>query len=134
MNQNIKKIIGDRIRSERLKRSMTAEELASFLDVSPSFVGLIERGKRGTNIKLLLGICDIFQLSIDDLLSAEKLAMCENKNDEYNSRLDAVNGLSRTLNINELDFIISTIKNLHRMKNKCDETDSSDSKPQECFY
>lgn len=114
----MKKIIGERIRNERLKRNMSSEELASILNVSQSFIGLIERGQRGTNIKLLSDICDIFQITLDDIISDKKLKMCERKNDTYNDKISAINSLLRTLNVYELDFVISTIKNLYNMKVK----------------
>lgn len=116
--KDMKKIIGERIRNERLKRNMSSEELASILNVSQSFIGLIERGQRGTNIKLLLDICDIFQITLDDIISDKKLKMCERKNDTYNDKISAINSLLRTLNVYELDFVISTIKNLYNMKVK----------------
>ncbi len=116
--KDMKKIIGERIRNERLKRNMSSEELASILNVSQSFIGLIERGQRGTNIKLLSDICDIFQITLDDIISDKKLKMCERKNDTYNDKISAINSLLRTLNVYELDFVISTIKNLYNMKVK----------------
>ena len=50
--------------------------------------------------------------------SDKKLKMCERKNDTYNDKISAINSLLRTLNVYELDFVISTIKNLYNMKVK----------------
>lgn len=128
-----KKIIGENIRHERLKRNISAEELACILNISSSFVGLIERGQRGTNIDLLIKICEVFQLNLNEIVSEQKMILCENKNDEYNEKISAVNSLVRALNIYELDFVIATIKNLYNMKNKkADKKHSAE--PTECFY
>ncbi len=132
---DIKKIIGERIKYERMKRKISAEELGNYLDVSPSFVGLIERGKRGTNIKLLLKVCELFQISFDDIISSVKLKMSDNKNDEYTSRLETVNSLARTLNPSELDFIISSMRNLYKLRKDNDEaSDESNDPKEEYFY
>ena len=55
--KNLKKSIGQKIKSERVKKNMRVEELALILNVSESFIRLIERGERGTSIQLLLQIC-----------------------------------------------------------------------------
>ena len=60
--KNLKKSIGQRIKSERVKKNMKVEELALILNVSESFIRLIERGERGTSIQLLLQICNVFHI------------------------------------------------------------------------
>ena len=115
----IKKLIGKKIKNERLRIGMSAEELALALNISKSYVGLIERGQRGTNIKLLLNICQVLDMDITELLSDKKLVLSDNKiTSSYKDKTKTINTLIRTLDIDELDFIIATIRNLNNMKLK----------------
>lgn len=52
-NKEIWQYIGAKIREEREKRQLTIEELAEILNIAPGFLGLIERGQRGTRLKNL---------------------------------------------------------------------------------
>ena len=62
--------MGETIRYERKKRKLTLHDLASKLEISTTYLGLIEMGKRGKNInvELLLKIAVIFCVSTDYLL------------------------------------------------------------------
>lgn len=62
--------MGETIRYERKKRKLTLQDLASKLDISTTYLGLIEMGKRGKNInvELLLKVSAIFGVSTDYLL------------------------------------------------------------------
>lgn len=42
---------GKRLKSLRLDRDLTQLELAEILDMSPNFIGMIERGERNTTVE-----------------------------------------------------------------------------------
>ena len=63
------KIIGSNVRFERQKRDLTIEELSEILNIAPGFLGLIERGQRGTSIKNLCKIAEFFSISLDQLIT-----------------------------------------------------------------
>lgn len=67
------KIIGKNIRIERKMHNLSTEELARRLDLSASYIGLLERGIRCPSLKCLFKICDIFDISIEDLIRERKL-------------------------------------------------------------
>jgi len=48
--------VGDRIREEREKFEMSREKFAELLNLSPFFVGQIERGERKMSISTLINI------------------------------------------------------------------------------
>ena len=50
MKSKLGKILGKNVKIFRLKKGWSQEELASKADVSPNFVGYIERGERGIRI------------------------------------------------------------------------------------
>ena len=45
---------------------MSIEELAILLELSPGFIGLIERGQRGTTLYTIVKLSDIFGIPIDN--------------------------------------------------------------------
>ncbi|MBZ9686539.1 helix-turn-helix domain-containing protein [Clostridium estertheticum] len=59
--------IGNRIRLEREKFDMTREKLAELLNLSPYFLGQIERGERKMSISTLINISECLHVSIDYL-------------------------------------------------------------------
>jgi len=127
--KKLQKEIGGRIRSERLKRNISPEEFAGLLKISVSFVGLIERGLRGTSIKLLVNMCEIFGCKLEEIIFGKKFVLREGDNEEYNLKLSSINSLARTLNLDELNFIICVIKSLNSVRNK-----NNNNTHQECFY
>jgi transcriptional regulator with XRE-family HTH domain len=61
-------ILGKRIREERLKIGLTQEKLAEFAEVSPAYMGRIERGERNITVKTLIRIANALGTSLDYLL------------------------------------------------------------------
>lgn len=59
--------IGNRIRIERENFDMTREKLAELLNLSPYFLGQIERGERKMSINTLINISECLHISIDYL-------------------------------------------------------------------
>ncbi len=59
--------IGNRIRIEREKFDMTREKFSELLNLSPYFLGQIERGERKMSINTLINISVCLHISIDSL-------------------------------------------------------------------
>lgn len=59
--------IGTRIRIERENFDMTREKLSELLNISPYFLGQIERGERKMSINTLINISECLHISIDYL-------------------------------------------------------------------
>ncbi len=66
------KALGERIRAERKKNKLTIERLCELLEVSPSFIGLVERGTSGISLEKLCKLSEILHVSTDYLLKGEK--------------------------------------------------------------
>jgi transcriptional regulator with XRE-family HTH domain len=60
--------IGYRLRIERERFNMTREALSEFLDISPHYLGQIERGERKISIKILTLSSICLNVSTDYLL------------------------------------------------------------------
>lgn len=61
--------LGERIRKLRLKKNKTQAYFADILYISPSYLALIEAGKRVPNLDVLVHIAEITDVSIDYLIS-----------------------------------------------------------------
>ncbi len=62
------KLLGKRIREERIKLNLTQEQLAEYVDISTSYMGQIERGERSVTLDSLLRISNRLSVSVDYLL------------------------------------------------------------------
>ncbi|WP_313558823.1 helix-turn-helix domain-containing protein [Ruminiclostridium cellobioparum] len=61
-------VLGKRIREERTSRNLTIEQLAEIVTLSPSYLGLVERGERGLSVEKLIKVAGVFGISVDSLL------------------------------------------------------------------
>ena len=94
----INKDIGLKIKGFRKKLGLQAKKLAEQLNISPSYLNLIEGGKRSIDGELLLKICQELRIELSDLKSEKDI-------DLNNSKL-AISKFSKGKNINKLDLKI----------------------------
>jgi len=95
--------VGERIRTEREKIQISREKFAEILDLSPFFVGQIERGERKMSISTLINVSDCLRISIDYLIFGEV-----RKAEECNSLQSLLNKCS-SKQIKVIEEIIKTI-------------------------
>ena len=114
------KIIGSNIRYERQKRNLTIEELSEIINVAPGFLGLIERGQRGTSIKNLCKIANFFSLTLDELITKYISNLEEDmvkEDDLFTQRKTTALSYVNNLDLQELEFLISSIKAFKKYTN-----------------
>ncbi|MHB9096074.1 MAG: helix-turn-helix domain-containing protein [Eubacteriales bacterium] len=63
------KMLGERIRAERMSHKMTQEALAEKANISVSFLGQIERGERKPSLETVVGVANALGVTVDYLLS-----------------------------------------------------------------
>lgn len=63
------KEMGRRVRNRREAKTLSREELAEQLGVSPQFVADIEYGNKGVSIKRLYMLCQILDVTADYILA-----------------------------------------------------------------
>lgn len=61
--------LGRRIREERLKLNLTQERLAEDVDLSPAYIGQIERGERSLTLEKLVAVVNRLGVTVDYMLS-----------------------------------------------------------------
>lgn len=60
--------LGKRLREERIQCGMTQEQVAESVNVSTTYIGLIERGERSVTLEKLALLAECFHVTIDFLL------------------------------------------------------------------
>ena len=63
--------LGDNIRKERKNQNITIEELAFRADITPNYLGKIERAQTKLSLEVLIKICNALDITADDVLSHE---------------------------------------------------------------
>ena len=90
--------IGLKIRSFRKKLGLQANKLAHQISISPSYLNLIEKGKRGIDGDLLVKICQELRIELSDLKGEKDINL-------ENSKL-AISKFLKNKNIKKLDLKI----------------------------
>ena len=75
-------LIGKRIQTIRVQKKITQEKLAEMLDVSDRAVSKWERGICMPSTAAMPGLCDILEISINELFCGERIEMKDNKKTE----------------------------------------------------
>ena len=113
------KIIGSNIRYERKRRGLTIDDFAKVIGMAPGFLGLIERGQRGTSVKNMVAIAEFFDISLDDLITKDLSNSGADMKDMENTRSAkarrALRSLVSSLTEDEIVFVTSVIKSMNKM-------------------
>lgn len=109
------KIIGSNIRFERQKRDLTIDELSEILNIAPGFLGLIERGQRGTSVKNLCKISNVFNITLDTLITCplNEVGVVKEEPEIEEKRRTALTYLT-SMDDNEIDYFISSMKSFKK--------------------
>ena len=98
------KELGKRIKNARLNQKLTQEQFAELLDISVSYVSLIERGSRNATVETLLAIADALHVSVASLLQGDQ------HRDEEQTTL--WHQLTQNRTAEEKDMILQTVKTI----------------------
>lgn len=61
--------IGKKVRKLRMKNNMSQVDLAFLIDVSPSYIGYLEKGLKSMSLETLIKVANVFKVTTDMLLS-----------------------------------------------------------------
>ena len=99
--------IGKFIADRRKKKKLTQEELASILNVNSRSISRWENGKCMPDISLYNSICEVLEISVNELLSGEKI-----DNEKYQEKFEAnmINVLSgvelKNKNLRKVNLVV----------------------------
>ena len=94
--------LGSNIRKHRKLHHLTIEQLAEIADLSPSYLGLVERGQRKIAIDKLWHIADILDTNIGSLVKTDTM--------EANSCIDTLMPLLTGLSKSDCEYICDMVK------------------------
>jgi len=113
--------LGQNIRNERRNRNFTMEELVGLIDISESYLGLLERGQRTPSLECLYTFCTTFGVTPNDLLLPQTKARGKNivvndpgatkRSDNYEAALSLIGAM----NEDELEYIVASMIHLKKM-------------------
>lgn len=69
----LQKALGEAVRTERLARKLTQEQLAERADMSLNFIGIVERGEQMASLDSIVRIAEAMKLSGGELLTRARL-------------------------------------------------------------
>lgn len=73
--------LGRRLREERIRCGLTQEQVAESVNVSTTYIGLIERGERSATLEKLVTLAQCFHVTVDFLLQ-DSIAPTETMQDK----------------------------------------------------
>ena len=59
--------VGRKIREQRERLKITQEQLAEMCEISPSYIGHIERGSRNLSMNTAIQLCSVLEIGLDYL-------------------------------------------------------------------
>lgn len=97
------KLLGVRIREERLKLNLTQEKLAESVGISTAYLGQIERGERNVTLDKLIPLANRLGVTIDFLLT-DYLSSSED------NCIDTIRQLMQDRSLTEKEMAINMLK------------------------
>ncbi|MCL2399051.1 MAG: helix-turn-helix domain-containing protein [Defluviitaleaceae bacterium] len=114
---SMNKEIGRRIRELRVSYNLSIDRLAEMLEITPGFLGLVERGERGATIERLTSLSKIFRVPLDYLVLGSESVSPTKQSD------NTVKFLERILNEQEMSKLVELGKSLSMFQYDEDEMD-----------
>ena len=109
MTDDLKRIVGLKIRAERLARGMTQEQLSEHIERTVETVSNLERGKAWPGLETLLQICDVLRVSLAELFENEGNALPSRRRVELLARMKF---LLNNLTDNDLEIAVRQVEAL----------------------
>ena len=75
------RMLGKRIRKERLRLNLTQEQLSEDIEISTAYLGQIERGERSLTLDKLVKLANRLRVTVDYLLSDSVSISPDNQTD-----------------------------------------------------
>ena len=101
--------IGEFISSQRRKNNLTQAALAEKLGITDRAVSKWERGKGLPDASLMLDLCEILGITVNELLNGEKISMENNNQKNEQLLLEMANELEKNKTIWSSMWVIMTV-------------------------
>ena len=98
--------IGKQIRDYRLKKNLRQEDLAEKVNVSPNYIGMIERDEKIPALDTFVDILNVLDASADIVLSSVLKNGYKTKNSVLDEKLSKLTEAERNKIYNVIDTLI----------------------------
>lgn len=113
--ENIQKELGKKIRETRKLKGYTQEELAEMVELSPNFIGYLERGKQIPSLKTLDKIATALGVTIGWFFySIENHRYKPTKLTEKEKAINKLVKILKSLGINDISLILKLAKKISK--------------------
>ena len=99
--------IGKNIRRYRTEKKMRQEDLAEKTNLSPNYIGMIERGEKIPSLETFIDILNALEISADMVLCDVLKAGYSVKNSIYNEKISQLSLSDQKMLYDVIDTIIS---------------------------
>jgi transcriptional regulator with XRE-family HTH domain len=108
---NVYDALGKRIKEKRLKAGLSQEKLSELCDLSPSYIGIIERGEGKLSVETLVRIANVLKVNADYLLG-DSIKLY------YTSNVDKAAGMLRDMDEEEIEYTCNFIRRFRDFQGK----------------
>ena len=109
-------LIGEQIKFWRQQRSLTQEQLAEKVELTPGFISLMETGKKRASLETLLSVCRALNITTNDLLVGNQIIQDTDYNTEFSELTVKLNESERHLVFEITKAVCKTIYRNRRDK------------------
>lgn len=105
----MKELFGQRLREQRIKQNLTMEQLAEKANLSPNFVGTIERGEKEPGLATIVSLLNALDISADILLRDLVNTASHVTDDEIGKKLENLTPMQKKAALDLLDTYIANL-------------------------
>ena len=98
-------LLGTRIKEQRQRRTLTQQQLAEKVNLTPGFISRIETGNKKPSLEVLLSICVALNITLNNLLVGNQIP----QENDYNTDFFDYEHLSETGATKSTEFLIPYI-------------------------
>lgn len=105
--------VGERIRSLRQQKQLSQEQVALKAEITPAYLGQIERGEKNPTLKAIEKLCDALNVTLVELFSNQNITsandvlmeqiICEVKDCSDAEKKEILNIIRHTLKLKKLN-------------------------------
>lgn len=117
-DNNLLVALGKRIRILRTRQGLSQSQLADSAGVSQTYLSEVEAGKRNVSVPYLEAIAQRLSIPVHELLKVEM-------EDSREAVLRELNGYLEKLPMDDLQYFLRMMRNLHGPENLTDDDDAS---------
>ena len=108
-------LLGMRIKEQRQRRTLTQQQLAEKVNLTPGFISRIETGNKKPSLEVLLSICAALNITLNDLLVGNQISQESDYNEEVTELLSHCDELEKRLTF---EIIKAVCKIIQKSKEK----------------